>query len=625
MGDADAEREQATMKKQMRLLEGNRRSYAGDAKSHLQKQQDTMNALKKENEKFKEDLAQAAGLAGFNQKHQAEVTKKTDDLNLIQRKLDHEMREARKWEAKNEEKKKEVFGLRKERKGIGGVNSTQENHLKVEKQIKVLENRLDQALVKFNEALSHNKELREQIDNLRRERVVFDGIYKKLEKELHEKKKQMAEIIEKSNLYYEERDAAGVELKHLRESAQKDIQQYEDHFKELDLMIEANKNLERSIKSMRNQTGKTTLGATKSDDEDEPGSARKRKDKAQKQEQEQEQEVRSTNYQDIVDALKEKTGIQDMEVLLQKFVKAEEQNFSMYNFVNELNDEIDKENKELDRLREITVTTATDSTRMSVLKDLEDELSKAEGLAESLNEKTAHAKEQLDTLRGVIWDIYNKIGSSSADSESLGTSECTEHNMMVFLGMIEQRTNGLLNGYQMAKASEIRSKAKMRDEERRQLREKRAADRAARREQGEDVAEEEEEEDEEVGDEGAADAIPGRARFIGAGPQYPSGQTNLAKVVEQKLPAAGDTFGNEYDGVDGEDERVFSQEELRQQTEQRLARQQNREDRGERGRQARGGRQKGKGLRPAGKETGAAAPAPARHHAGGYAPHGEQA
>lgn len=74
-----------------------------------------------------------------------------------------------------------------------------------------------QALVKFNEALAVNKELRQQIDSLRRERVVraavrvcasrrgwldaappparnaqvFDNIYRKLERELHEKKKQM--------------------------------------------------------------------------------------------------------------------------------------------------------------------------------------------------------------------------------------------------------------------------------------------------------------------------------------------------------------------------------------------------------------------------------------------------
>lgn len=45
------------------------------------------------------------------------------------------------------------------------------------------------ALVKFNESLAYIKNLRERIDTLRRERVVFDSIYKKLERELHEKKK----------------------------------------------------------------------------------------------------------------------------------------------------------------------------------------------------------------------------------------------------------------------------------------------------------------------------------------------------------------------------------------------------------------------------------------------------
>mgnify|MGYP001460891698 CR=1 FL=1 len=74
------------------------------------------------------------------------------------------------------------------------------------------ENRLDKALVKFNEALAHNKQLREEIDNLRRERVVFDNIYRKLERELHDKKKQMSNIIELSNLAYEQRDAAQMEV-----------------------------------------------------------------------------------------------------------------------------------------------------------------------------------------------------------------------------------------------------------------------------------------------------------------------------------------------------------------------------------------------------------------------------
>jgi hypothetical protein len=61
-------------------------------------------------------------------------------------------------------------------------------------------------------ARSYNKDLREQIDNLRKERVVFDNIYKKLEDALHNKKKQMSQIIEDSNKAYEARDAIQMQI-----------------------------------------------------------------------------------------------------------------------------------------------------------------------------------------------------------------------------------------------------------------------------------------------------------------------------------------------------------------------------------------------------------------------------
>jgi hypothetical protein len=59
-----------------------------------------------------------------------------------------------------------------QRKALGGVNATQEIDQQVNRQIKVLEARLDKALVKFNEALSHNKDLRLEIDHLRKERYA---------------------------------------------------------------------------------------------------------------------------------------------------------------------------------------------------------------------------------------------------------------------------------------------------------------------------------------------------------------------------------------------------------------------------------------------------------------------
>lgn len=88
---------------------------------------------------------------------------------------------------------------------LGGVNAAQINNAAIDKQVRVLENRLEKALIKFNKALAVNKKLRGVIDNLRRERLVFDNIYHKFEKELMEQKKQMADIIETSNAAYEAR------------------------------------------------------------------------------------------------------------------------------------------------------------------------------------------------------------------------------------------------------------------------------------------------------------------------------------------------------------------------------------------------------------------------------------
>ena len=110
---------------------------------------------------------------------------------------------------------------------MGGANASKENHDLITKQIRILENRLDKALQKFNESLASNKQLRDQIDNLRRERVVFDGIYKKLERELHEKKREMAAIIEDSKHAYHKSDKAQSEMTQLRQQVDREKEDFE--------------------------------------------------------------------------------------------------------------------------------------------------------------------------------------------------------------------------------------------------------------------------------------------------------------------------------------------------------------------------------------------------------------
>lgn len=122
------------------------------------------------------------------------------------------------------------------RKMKGGVNVEKQQAEAIQRQIDILENRLDQALGKFNDALSYNKQLRDNIDIIREERRVFQRVHKKMQNDLNVKKRVMADRIEQSNRDMDERDGYVRQVAALQEAIAK---QQEDYNVELQRMDEA--------------------------------------------------------------------------------------------------------------------------------------------------------------------------------------------------------------------------------------------------------------------------------------------------------------------------------------------------------------------------------------------------
>ena len=205
------------------MMEADRKLYADEVQNVVRKQKAQIEKLKRENGQLKGELQlqSRASQTGDGSAAAVKVTKLQDATDSITRTIELEKR-------KNDEIDMRTRAVREgilaERRDMGGNSAPQEQNQAIGKQIKVLEHRLHRALVKFNEAIAANKELREEIDNLRRERVVFDGIYKKLQHELSEKKKRMAEIIEVANVAYEARDRAQAEIGQLKLQAEREQQ-----------------------------------------------------------------------------------------------------------------------------------------------------------------------------------------------------------------------------------------------------------------------------------------------------------------------------------------------------------------------------------------------------------------
>merc|ERR1712164_196275 len=97
-------------------------------------------------------------------------------------------------------------------------------------------------------AIAANKKLRDEIDTLRRERAVFDDIYRKLENELQQKKKEMASIIEQANAAYEARDSAQAQMAALKQQADKEHAEFEKEWRELGKLIENDKKMKEFMR-----------------------------------------------------------------------------------------------------------------------------------------------------------------------------------------------------------------------------------------------------------------------------------------------------------------------------------------------------------------------------------------
>lgn len=105
-----------------------------------------------------------------------------------------------------------------------GLATTSQNvsQSQYQKQIKILENRLEKANSKFNESIAQNKVMREDIDNLRKEKVIFENVYTKLENQLGGKRRDVGNIIEVANSSYEERDKVQEKLATLISQSEKE-------------------------------------------------------------------------------------------------------------------------------------------------------------------------------------------------------------------------------------------------------------------------------------------------------------------------------------------------------------------------------------------------------------------
>jgi len=429
-------------------MQVNRNAFANESELVLRKQQTTLNKLRAENETLKTDVARLQTRSmtrPINSFEQSQLDKLYQELDKYTCLVEAEKAKAAAME-------KDVGTLRdeiwKRHKQMGGVNAAANKTRLLEKQSRMLESKLDQALVKFNKCVSRNKMLRKDIDGLRGDRVTFEKVYKKLENDLKEQTRQMALVIEQSNQAYEQRDRAQLEMAALEQANRKEEDAYHEQLTELNDELE-NIN-EQLLSSTRQQ-----MAANIDPEEDERKEAEREEAERAieianvEKECAQQRKERMENFQDAFHQISVATGISDVDELVKVFIKNEEQNFSLFSYLSEQAGEIERLEDEIQSLQE-EKTKYEEANASSIEQN--DEIVKIENRIKTTEEQTAMYESKVDAHTKTLDRVKDEIKllmmrlDCKVDSQE-GEIAVTTENILPYLGIIEEKTITIISEY----------------------------------------------------------------------------------------------------------------------------------------------------------------------------------
>jgi len=438
-GDMEKEqrlKEQVELTKKQRNLQQDRKAFSNETQSKLRKMQTTIARLKKDYQNLVDELIARDATMQQNKSDMQKLISEDEEIKRCKIEISEE-------EQKHKDLDMKISTLRQmilsEKEKLGGINATRDDYMHVQKQTRILEDRLDKANQKFNNAMTHNNKLKSQIDSLRRERVIFENIYKRLEGELRKRREEMATKIEEANRAYEERDRAQEETNLLMQESAKNKENI-DKMMEV-LKTDLKRNTQLSLARAKKDEDKELLGQDREDESfhgrDDPWSS-----SAKTTSQDIIKEYSA--YKQAFAQIEAATKVTRIEELVEKFEKAEQENFELFNFVNQLSAEI--ENLEA-QIKEMQMQVHQyegleynqEKTSEKIHRD-EEELAKIEIKIEAYESKCQKSMKVLNSVKPIIENLFTNLEFYKNEiPELLGSHGVTDSNMMAYIGAIEQR------------------------------------------------------------------------------------------------------------------------------------------------------------------------------------------
>ncbi|XP_037620629.1 coiled-coil domain-containing protein 114 isoform X1 [Sebastes umbrosus] len=440
--DGTAESEIAKLQRQFRIMEGDRQAYSIQAREQIRKQQQEIEKLLKEQEELHRNLGACKSLS-----RQQQDSEDTQSLRALLEQRDMLEEELGTQKQCQKEQEKEIANMELKlaglRKGKVSTGDTQRSEARrTQKAIRTLEYKLDRSLTRFNEQLTKNSHLREELQTLHIERVRFQQLHNRLDKELYDSRKKIGEVVSLSTAAYDARVEAQSKMTMMREKAVKDLAQYNAEMKELERVIAH----EFSLKEFM-----TTKCSERSGQDEGHEMGHRQLSELKEQRRMDSGEESLDTLEEVFQRIQTVTGEDNLDMLVTRFIQVEDRNFALFNFVNEQNneaealrDQIIHTQAEIEQFRVASLQQEQD--HRSLLRDIVEQQKETESQAEDYENQAGIMSKILDEVKTGVNSIFSKVECDrSVIEDTLGSSSgISENNIMSYLGLVEQKTNELL-------------------------------------------------------------------------------------------------------------------------------------------------------------------------------------
>jgi len=337
--------------------------------------------------------------------------------------------------------------LDEQRKKTGGTNIVKQTNQSLGKQTKKLENRLENATVRYNEVLSKNKMIKEAIDSSRKERIIYDGIYKKMERDTLEEQKLMERLCGDCKKACQERDTMKYKLHLLKQESDEENKKFQKEWKILNDRFERDKKVDLKPDPETDKIGNLTAtqeAALKS--RFAKKSWQMGKDKISLTSSQE----KKSSYEEKFNAIQERIGVSDIKELVERFVEAEQVNFDLFNDVAELNNVYSAGEYECNSLRsQVEKYRGDDSEAMvqqkAAVVGLQAKLSVDTMKAQTLEQMHTNSQILLSSIIECMDGLYKEIEDDTTQPDLFGG--INEGNVLQYLGVVEQKAFEILDRF----------------------------------------------------------------------------------------------------------------------------------------------------------------------------------